>query len=306
MIYTVTFNPSIDYIMRIDELSPGRTYRSRSEMMTVGGKGINVSIVLAELGIKSTALGFVGGFTGQAIEEFCRENGLDTNFTHLESGNSRINIKIKSAEETEINAQGPQIPEDALTNLLAKTERLQDGDTLVLAGSVPDSVPDDIYGQILTRLTGRGVRVVVDATKNLLLNTLKFRPFLIKPNIHELRELFGADLKSEEEIIAQAEKLREMGAMNVLVSMAERGSILVDEFNEVHRCGACLGTVSNSVGAGDSMVAGFLAGVMRNSKDARIDYEYALRLGTAAGGATTFSDTLATRDEILRLMNQMN
>ena len=257
MVYTVTFNPAIDYVVHTDELAVGMTNRSTSEQMYVGGKGINVSMVLAELGIRSKALGFVAGFTGRAIEDGAKEKGVETDFVHLESGCSRINVKIKSDEETELNGQGPKISDKAIDELLKKLDKLEDGDVLVLAGSIPGTLPNDIYEKILARLSDRKIKTVVDATKDLLLNVLKYKPFLIKPNNHELGEMFGVELKTEDEIISYAKKLREMGAMNVLISMAGDGAILVDEHGKVHKCGVCRGTVKNSVGAGDSMVAGY-------------------------------------------------
>lgn len=299
MVYTVTFNPAVDYVIHTDELRVGMTNRSKSEEMYVGGKGINVSIVLAELGIKSKALGFVAGFTGRAIEEGVREKDVETDLVHLESGCSRINVKIKSGEETELNCQGPSIPDKAIEELFGKLDKPEDGDVLVLAGSIPNTLPSDIYERILARLSGKRIKTVVDATKDLLLNVLKYKPFLIKPNNHELGEMFGVELKTEEEIIFYARKLREMGAVNVLVSMAGDGAVLVDEFGNVHRCGVCRGTVKNSVGAGDSMVAGFIAGSENG------DYEYALKLGTATGGATAFSDGLAKKEEIFELLKQL-
>ena len=300
MVYTVTFNPAIDYVVHTDELVVGMTNRSKSEEMYVGGKGINVSMVLAELGIRSKALGFVAGFTGRAIEDGAKEKGVETDFVHLESGCSRINVKIKSGEETELNGQGPTIPDKAIEKLLGKLDKLEDGDVLVLAGSIPGTLPSDIYEKILARLSERKIKTVVDATKDLLLNVLKYKPFLIKPNNHELGEMFGVKLKTEDEIISYAKKLREMGAVNVLVSMAGDGAILVDEDGKVHKCGVCKGTVKNSVGAGDSMVAGFIAGSTKG------DYGYALKLGTATGGATAFSDELAKKEEIYELLKQLN
>ncbi len=300
MVYTVTFNPAIDYVVHTDELVVGMTNRSKSEEMYVGGKGINVSMVLAELGIRSKALGFVAGFTGRAIEDGAKEKGVETDFVHLESGCSRINVKIKSGEETELNGQGPKIPDKAIEQLLGKLDKLEDGDVLVLAGSIPGTLPSDIYEKILARLSERKIKTVVDATKDLLLNVLKYKPFLIKPNNHELGEMFGVKLKTEDEIISYAKKLREMGAVNVLVSMAGDGAILVDEDGKVHKCGVCKGTVKNSVGAGDSMVAGFIAGSTKG------DYGYALKLGTATGGATAFSDELAKKEEIYELLKQLN
>ncbi len=299
MIYTVTFNPAVDLIVHPDELKNGATNRSKSEEIYFGGKGINVSLVLKELGIKSRALGFVAGFTGEAIENSLVERGIDADFVHLEKGFSRINVKIKSGEETELNGRGPQIPKKALQELLEKLDKIEDGDTLVLAGSIPADLPEDIYEKILERLSGRKIRAVVDATKKLLLNVLKYKPFLVKPNNHELGEMFGVELKTVDEIIEHARKLQEMGAVNVLVSMAGNGAVLLDEHGKTHVCGACKGTVKNSVGAGDSMVAGFIAGCENG-------YEYALKLGTAAGGATAFSDGIAKKEEIFGLLTQLN
>jgi 1-phosphofructokinase len=296
MIYTVTFNPSVDYVMHTDKLEYGIVNRSTGEEIYFGGKGINVSLVLNELGVKSEALGFVAGFTGEAIENGIRQMGIDTDFIHLDSGFSRINIKIKSGEETELNAQGPHINENAVNSLFMKLDDLNDGDTLVLAGSIPKSLPDDIYEKILHFLSERKIKTVVDAEKNLLKNTLKYKPFLIKPNNFELEQLFGEKPENEDEIVSAALKLKQMGALNVIVSMGERGAILVDENKEVHKALPICGTVKNSVGAGDSMIAGFLAG-MENG-----DYEYALRLGNASGAATAFSSGLAKREDILHLM----
>lgn len=299
MIYTVTFNPAIDYIMHTSEMNIGMVNRSKGEEIYFGGKGINVSIVLGELGIKSKALGFVAGFTGEAIEKGILEKGVDADFVHLKNGFSRINVKIKSGEETELNGQGPEIPDEALEELFAKLDELKDGDTIILAGSIPNTLPSDIYEQILKKLSDRKIKAVVDATNDLLKNVLKYKPFLIKPNNHELGEMFGVKLETNEQIAEYAGKLKEMGAVNVLVSMAGDGALLLDENGKTHICGVCKGTVKNSVGAGDSMVAGFVAGSMDG------DYEYALKLGTATGGATAFSEGLAQKDEIYRLLEQL-
>ena len=299
MVYTVTFNPAVDYIVHTKELIPGATNRSDSEEIYFGGKGINVSIVLSELGVKSKALGFAAGFTGEAIEKGVAEKGIDAEFVHLKEGFSRINVKIKSGEETELNGQGPKITNEAIAELFAKLDEIQDGDTLVLAGSIPSSLPADIYERILERLSGKKIRAVVDATKDLLLNVLKYRPFLIKPNNFELGEIFGAEMKSTEDIVEYAGKLKEMGARNVLVSMAGDGAVLLDENGQTHVCGVCRGRVKNSVGAGDSMVAGFIAGCEKG------DYEYALKLGTASGGATAFSEGLAEKEKIFELLEQL-
>lgn len=299
MVYTVTFNPAVDYVVHTDEISVGGVNRAKSEKIYFGGKGINVSMVLSELGVKSKALGFVAGFTGDAIEKGVAEKGIETDFVHLDNGFSRINVKIKSAKETELNGQGPKIDGKALDELFEKLDKLSDGDTIVLAGSIPDSMPADIYEKILERLQNKNVKVVVDATKDLLMNVLKYKPFLIKPNNHELGEMFGVTLKTNAEIAEYAQKLKDMGARNVLVSMAGDGALLLDENGKTHVCGVCKGTVKNSVGAGDSMVAGFIAGSENG------DYEYALKLGTAAGGATAFSDGLAEKALIDELLKQL-
>ncbi len=296
MIYTVTFNPAIDYVVKTDKMKSGEVNRANEEKMYFGGKGINVSIVLNELGIKSRALGFVSGFTGEAIENGLVSQGIETGFVRMKNGFSRINVKIKSDEETELNGRGPDIPDDAVKELFERLEMIKDGDTLVLAGSIPPSLPSDIYEKILAHLEGRKIRTVVDATKDLLLNVLKYHPFLVKPNNHELGEMFGVKLETTEQIAEYAGKLRDMGACNVLVSMAGDGALLLDENGKIHTCGVCKGTVKNSVGAGDSMVAGFIAGSENG------DYEYALKLGTACGGATAFSEGLAKKDDIFRLL----
>lgn len=299
MIYTVTFNPAIDYIVHTGTMQVGQVNRSQGEELYFGGKGINVSFVLHELGLPSKALGFVAGFTGAAIESGIQEQGIATDFVHLDSGFSRINVKIKSGEETELNGQGPNISEAAVAELFEKLNQLQDGDVLILAGSIPNTMPADSYEKILAHLSDKKIKVVVDATKDLLLKVLPYHPFLIKPNNHELGELFGVTLHSIEEIATYAKKLQEMGAQNVLISMAGDGALLIDETGKQHVCGVCKGTVKNSVGAGDSMVAGFVAGSMHG------DYETALKLGTAAGGATAFSEGLAQRAEIERLLQQL-
>lgn len=299
MIYTVTFNPAVDYIVHIKELASGAVNRSASEEIYFGGKGINVSLVLSQLGVKSKALGFVAGFTGEAIEKGIAEKGIETDFVHLANGFSRINVKIKSGEETELNGQGPDIDDKALDELFAKLDRLDPDDTLVLAGSIPSSLPSDIYERILKRLSGRNIRVVVDAAKALLLNVLKYKPFLIKPNNFELAEIFGVEINTTDDIIKYAGKLRDMGAVNVLVSMAGDGAVLIDENGKIHINGVCKGTVKNSVGAGDSMLAGFIAGLGKGG------YDYALKLGTASGGATAFSDGLAEKEMIYELLEQL-
>ena len=299
MIYTVTFNPAIDYVVRTGEMKVGVVNRTESEEIYFGGKGLNVSIILNELGIKSEALGFVAGFTGEAIENGMAKDGIKTDFVHLNNGFSRINVKIQSSFETEINGQGPEISEENIEELFKKLNKIQDGDTIVLAGSIPASLPSDIYERILEYLKNKKIRAIVDATGDLLMNVLKYKPFLIKPNNFELEEIFGVELKTAEDVSEYALKLKEMGAVNVLVSMAGDGAILADENGKIHACGVCSGTVKNSVGAGDSMVAGFIAGCEKEG------YEYALKLGTAAGGATAFSDGLAKKDLIYSLLEQL-
>ena len=299
MIYTVTFNPALDYVVRMDALALGQVNRTVSEDVQLGGKGINVSWVLRELGHENVALGFVAGFTGKAIEDGLAAKGVATDFIHLPAGLTRINVKLKAGEETEINGKGPDISAEALEELFHKLDALGEGDVLVLAGSIPASMPSDVYESILARLEGKNVLCAVDATRDLLVNVLKYKPFLIKPNNHELGEIFGRVLTTDEEIRECAEKLQQQGARNVLVSMAGDGAMLLDENGGCHRLAAYKGKVKNSVGAGDSMVAGFLAGYLDSG-----DYAHALRVGSAAGSATAFSDVLATRPEIEALLNQ--
>lgn len=300
MIYTVTFNPALDYVIQVENLTLGMVNRTKKEEVYYGGKGINVSVVLNNLGIKSIPLGFVAGFTGEEIEKGIQSMGIDTDFIRLKEGMSRINVKIKSKEESEINGQGPVIHQEELQQLFNKLDTLQDGDTLVLAGSIPSTLPSDIYENIMAHLEQKNIQIVVDATKDLLLNVLKYQPFLIKPNNHELGEMFGVVLKTEEEIVQYAKKLQEMGARNVLISMAGDGAILITETKEVHRIGCPKGIVKNSVGAGDSMVAGFVAGYSEKQ-----DYQWALKLGTAAGSATAFSEGLAEKAMIMELLKQL-
>lgn len=299
MIYTVTFNPAIDYVVHTEKMNTGSVNRSSHEEIYYGGKGINVSVVLSELGVKSKALGFIAGFTGEAIEKGVSALGVNADFVKLKEGFSRINVKIKSSDETELNGQGPKITEEAIESLYKKLDEIKDGDILVLAGSIPNTLPSDMYEKILEHLSGKNIKTIVDATNKLLINVLKYKPFLIKPNNHELGEMFNTELKDLDDIEKYARKLQEMGALNVLISMAGDGALLIDENRQKHICGVCKGTVRNSVGAGDSMVAGFVAGSLAG------DYEYALKLGTASGGATAFSEGLAKKDDIFRLLEQL-
>ena len=294
MIYTVTFNPSLDYIVSIDDFKLGKTNRTTNELMLPGGKGLNVSTVLHNLGIENTALGFTAGFVGEELKRLARKTGYHCDFIDIKNGVSRINVKMKDFDGTEINGMGPAIDEEALELLMKKLDQLTAGDTLVLAGSIPSSMPKNIYSDILKALDGRGIRFVVDATKELLLNVLPYHPFLIKPNNHELGELFGVTLEKKEDVVPYAKKLQEMGTKNVLVSMAGEGAVLVDENEDVHMMDAPEGILVNAVGAGDSMVAGFLAGWMETG-----DYAHALKMGVAAGSASAFSEFLATGQEIL-------
>ena len=297
MIYTVTFNPAIDYVVHFDQLRPGEINRNETEEFQFGGKGINVSNVLRTLGFDTVALGFVAGFIGEGFEKGLAEMGLKSELIHVKEGMTRINVKVKAAEETEINGIGPVITEADMEKLYEKLDAIGPEDVLVLSGSIPKCLPGDTYERIMARLDGRGIPIAVDATKDLLVNVLKYHPFLIKPNNHELGEIFGRVLKSDEEIVDCARKLQEQGGRNILVSMAGAGALLLDENGGVHRIGCPKGKVLNSVGAGDSMVAGFLAGWLE-----RGDYGYALKLGTATGSATAFSIGLAEKPLIDQLL----
>ncbi len=297
MIYTVTFNPALDYITDVPDFREGEINRSSGEKILSGGKGINVSIVLKNLGIDSTALGFIAGFTGDEIERGVRSFGCNTDFIRLNSGLSRINLKIRSKRETAVNGGGPPIPPEKISELFSQLSSLSDGDILVLAGSIPSSLPADTYETIMERLQKKKIRIVADATGQLLLNVLKFRPFLIKPNREELEELSGRALKGEKEIILACEDLQRLGACNILVSLGGDGAILVSETGGVYQSDAPQGKVVNTVGAGDSMVAGFLAGYLKNRSLLE-----AFHTGIAAGSASAFSENLATGKEVSALL----
>ena len=300
MIYTVTFNPSLDYVVQVEHFQGDAVNRTSEEHVYPGGKGNNVAVIVSNLGMKSRALGFKAGFTGAAMEQMLQEFGCDTDFIALEEGVTRINVKVKSDDEFEINGQGPRIPDEMIRQLYEKLDALESGDVLVLSGSIPNTLPDDMYERIMERLAGTGVRISVDATKDLLMNVLKYHPFLIKPNNHELGEMFGVTLESDDEIAEYARKLQEMGARNVLVSMAGDGAILVTEDGSVLKQLPPAGEVVNSVGAGDSMVAGFLAGYLKTGS-----YEEALKLGTAAGSATAFTSWLADAGTVGELYKKL-
>lgn len=299
MIFTVTFNPSLDYIVRVDEMRLGTINRTNYEQILPGGKGINVSIVLGNLGHPSRALGFSAGVTGAALEKLLADTGVDADLVHVKAGFTRINAKIKAVEETELNGQGPRIAPEDVDALFSKLDVLGQDDTLVISGSVPNTLPSDMYEQVMERLTGRGVRIVVDAERDLLTRVLPYRPFLVKPNNHELGDIFGVTLKTRDEVVPYALRMQEMGAQNVLVSMAGEGGVLVAADGQVYQSPAAKGTVVNSVGAGDSCVAGFLAGLMETGS-----YQTAFRMGLAAGSASAFSDHLATRPEVEDLMSR--
>lgn len=300
MIYTVTFNPSLDYIVSVDDFELGLTNRTSSELLLPGGKGINVSTILTNLGIESTALGFIAGFTGEEIARRAGETGIHSDFIRIEEGISRINVKLKNIDGTEINGMGPEISKEKVMELMEKLSVLGRGDVLVLAGSIPASMPDDIYSRILEQLAEKEVTFVVDATGDLLLNVLRYRPFLIKPNNHELGEIFNVSLKTRKEVVPYGRKLQEMGARNVLISMAGEGAVLVAEDGSVYDAPAPKGTLVNAVGAGDSMVAGFTAGWIEKR-----DYRHAFYMGVSAGSASAFSEYLATKDEIMDLYGRI-
>lgn len=300
MIYTVTLNPSIDYVIKVDKLTTGNINRVNEEHVYPGGKGINVTRILKSLDNDNIALGFVSGFTGDYIINSLQELNLKSDFIKVKQGFTRINVKVKSEEETEINGQGPKISEEELNQFYKVIDKLVDGDILILSGSIPSCLDERLYESIMKKVEDRDIKVIVDATKNLLLNVLKYKPFLIKPNNHELAEMFNVELNSTEDVVFYAIKLKEMGAQNVLISMGKDGALLVTENDEVFASSVAKGEVVNSVGAGDSMVAGFIAGYLKSNS-----YEEALRLGVASGGATAFSSDLATREFIDKLVDEI-
>lgn len=301
MIYTVTFNPSLDYIVSADNFTLGKVNRTNKEIMFPGGKGINVSIVLGNLGLESTILGFCAGFTGNEIKRLVRNMGLNEELIDIDDGMSRINVKLKSNEETELNGMGPVIGSAQIDELGRKLDTLKAGDILVLAGSIPSSMPEDIYSKIMEKLQGRGIMIAVDATKDLLMNVMPYHPFVVKPNNYELGEIFGVELENKQQVAEYAKKLQEKGARNVIVSMAGDGAVMVTEDGQVFESEAPKGKVVNSVGAGDSMVAGFLYGYMKTG-----DYKQAFKYGISSGSASAFSENLATKEEVEKILETLN
>lgn len=297
MICTLTLNPSLDYIVTVDHFQVGATNRTSDDFILPGGKGINVSIVLQNMGLENKALGFLAGFTGKALESMVKEAGINAEFLWVEKGDTRINVKLRSDQETEINGRGPVITEEDIQKLMGRLEDLKEGDTLIISGAIPSSLPQTLYKDIMEKLSGRGIRIVVDATKDLLLNVLSLHPFLIKPNQHEIEEMFHVNLETLEDIEAYARKLQEGGAQNVLVSMGGDGALLIDETGKRHYAPAPRGKLKNSVGAGDSMVAGFITGYLKSG-----NYDEAFRTGVCTGSASAFSDLLATEEEVRQLM----
>jgi 1-phosphofructokinase len=296
MVYTVTFNPSLDYIVTVEDFKLGLTNRTSSELMLPGGKGINVSIVLSNLGIENSAIYFSAGFVGEEITRRVQESGINAEEIKLETGCSRINLKLKSIDGTEINGSGPDISDGDIARLYEKLDKIQSGDTLVLAGSIPSTMPETIYSDIMKRLEGKGVRIVVDATKDLLMNVLEYKPFLIKPNNHELGEIFGVTLETRESVVPYAQKLLEKGAENVIISMAGEGAVFVASDGQVYMREAPKGKLVNGVGAGDSMVAGFIAGYLTEG-----ELLHAFKMGLSSGSASAFSENLATKEEIMKV-----
>lgn len=301
MIYTVTFNPAMDYVMQVNNMNEKDINRSEAEQIFYGGKGINVSSVLTQLDIENTATGFLAGFTGSELERMLEADNINTDFVHLKTGFTRINVKIKSEKELDINAHGPDISEQDIDELLNKLKGIKSGDYLVLSGSVPPSLSDDTYEKLLEHFTDKDINIVVDTTGNLLKNILKYKPFLIKPNHHELGQIFSVDINSTQDVIRYAKKLQEMGAKNVLVSRAKDGATLIDENGNVTSVTNASGKIVSSVGCGDSMVAGFIAGYIESR-----DYEKALRLGAICANATAFSSSIAKKKEIDNMLLNKN
>lgn len=334
MIYTVTFNPSIDYMVSVSDFAEGKTNRTAKENMNPGGKGINVSMMLAHLGIKSRALGFLAGFVGEEIETLMDEKGVECDFIKLSEGCSRINVKLRStngegevASETEINGMGPIVSDSDLKLLFERLEMLTEGDVLVLSGSIPKSLPGTLYQDILKMLDGNGIKIIVDATGKLLYNSLSYKPYLIKPNLAEVREVFDGeevDITRDENIydkaLLYARRLREMGAVNVILSLGDKGGVMIDEEGAEYYADSPNGHVVNSVGAGDALVAGFIATQIakmdplnENKKDIYsglprrnvLKGDELLKYCIACGSATAFNEDFATKEQVLKLFREM-
>lgn len=299
MIYTVSFNPSLDYVLDVPDFATGRVNRASYENIMPGGKGINVSIVLSNLGIENKALGFMAGFTGETLKTLLEKKGINTDFIQLEDGMTRINVKLRAEEETEVNGKGPSIKEHHINSLYEKLGYLDKDDVLVLAGSIPDSMPKSAYMDIMKLLQDKNIKIVVDATNDLLMNVLPYKPFMIKPNNHELGEIFKVEIKTKDDVIKYGKQLMAKGARNVLVSMAKDGAVLLAEDGRIYQSEAPKGEVKNSVGAGDSMVAGFIAGYMESES-----YERAFKMGVCTGSASAFSEELATKQEVMELIEK--
>lgn len=301
MIYTITFNPALDYISQVEDFKIGKINRTKTEEIVPGGKGLNVSIVLKNLKIESIALGFIAGFTGEKLKTDIEQKGIKTDFIKVEKGMTRINVKISSKEETALNGNGPEITEENINELLEKIENIKCEDTVIISGNIPKCINNNIYEIICKKLEQNKIRFIVDATKELLVTVLKYKPFLIKPNKDELEETFKVKIKNEEDIIVYAKKLQEMGARNVLISLGGDGAILVTEEQNEYFLKAPKGKVINTVGAGDSMVAGFIAGYEKSG-----DFKYAFKMGIATGSASAFSIGLATEEKVANLLKEIN
>ena len=305
MIYTITFNPALDYITQVENFRIGEINRTKMETILPGGKGLNVSIVLKNLEIENTALGFIAGFTGEELIKKLEAKGVKTDFVKVENGFTRINIKISSesrekVKETALNGIGPQITSKDIEELFDKLDKVTTEDVVVLSGSVPKNINKSIYKEICKKLKEKGITFVVDSTQELLMSVLEYKPFLIKPNKEELEETLNCKISTKEELINAAKELKKLGAQNILVSLGKDGALLLTKEDKVLVSKAPKGNIVNTVGSGDSMVAGFLAGYHKTK-----DYEYALKTGVAAGSASAFSIELATKKDVELLLKQL-
>ena len=305
MIYTITFNPALDYIAQVEDFKIGEINRTKTETILPGGKGLNVSIVLKNLGIENTALGFISGFTGEELKRKMEAQGVKTDFVKVKEGITRINVKIssmneKKVEETALNGVGPLITETDIEVLMEKLQKMSTNDLVILSGSIPKNIDNTIYEKICKNLNEKGITFIVDSTQELLMNVLKYHPFLIKPNKDELEETLNCKISTKEDIIQSAKELKKLGAQNVLVSLGNDGALLLTKEDKTYYSKAPKGQVVNTVGAGDSMVAGFLAGYYQTK-----DYEVALKTGVATGSASAFSTRLATKEDVELLLSQL-